>query len=572
MKIFTIAGPVVPYFLLRAFIVGIEKVPDDEYRRIWVVTKYWQLDPRGLATIDGRYDLTRLIASSGDNIAAYLKGDDAVQRSLWKPLPDSRTEPLGTRIAITDLTPPLQRLTIELPPEVWKSWSENLPKGRTLVAVADSRESKRPDQFVSEFNRGSAILGFHDPVRHPVLQDNSWRPTKILTEYPVQILEVSKAQTGGTALDLVSYNLDPTVTTEKGRFVARFRGSRGRRPSGKVTSIESGAMIIALHHIFTPDSLTSRAGPMVEFEGDLLPRIVMFNGASAGMGNKEAVVNSYYDYLEITGGAGPASIGWHRFEIVVDSKDGKRKFHAHGLTESLGAAAAFDIKIPLSVGRHKITVSCDGFEPASISVVREKPRPSDVDIPRQQGYVRESQIKRNSEPARSRQYWDYHFNVLWRKLSLARDYAKIEQYINARAVLQEIAREIPQGRMPHPSLEDDPAGIYKDLMYTLPDICYHLGDAKTMAEAGKWRLDQEIAKRMKDVVSGEDPPRYLLAEARDLAEFIERCILLDADSVMNPGFIAGLDAQHQNLLKRAGVFNPQYDGKYRFHYGQEVRK
>ena len=580
-KPLTYVGNPLPPILLRAFLVGIEKVPDDEYRRIWVVTKYWQLDPRGLATIDGSYDLTRLIASSGDRIAAYLKGDDAVQRSLWKLLPDSGTEPVGTRLAITDLTPPLQRLTIELPPELWKSWSENLPKDRTLVAVVDSRESDWPVPAWGEFKHGRAILGFHDPVQHPVSQDNSWRPTKILTEYPVRIIEVGKTLIGGITLEQASYNLDPTVTTEKGRFVARFRGSRGRRPSGKVTSIESGAMVIALHHIFKGDDLGSQAGPLVKYEGDLLPRMLIFNDVwagkesndiFAGKESKEFVLGSYYDHMEIEGGVGPASMGWYRFEIVVESNDGKHKFQAYGLAESPGGAAAFAAKIPLSVGRHKITVSCDGFEPVSASVVREKPEPANVDIAKQQGYLREYQVKRNSEPARSGRYWEYHFDMLFSKLSLARDYAKIEQYINARTVLQEVAREIPQGRMSHPSLKDDQAGIHKDLMYTLPDICYHLGDAKTMAEAGKWRLDQEITKRIKKVQSGSDPPRYLLAEARDLAEFIERCILLDADSVMGPGFIARLDAQHQSLLKQAGVFNPQYDGKYRFRYGQEVRK
>ncbi len=140
----TYDGRAMPHVIIRTDVHGFEKTGADEYPRVWDVVRFYQLSPRVVAGLEGRYDLNRHPVTRLMRREDYLKANEQIQLNTWVPLPFEAGKPFGFRRHLTDFTPPVQVLRINIPGDVLQSWQKGLGNGEELVALLLDAETKKP--------------------------------------------------------------------------------------------------------------------------------------------------------------------------------------------------------------------------------------------------------------------------------------------------------------------------------------------------------------------------------------------------------------------------------------------
>jgi hypothetical protein len=140
----TYDGRAMPHVIIRTDVHGFEKTGEDEYPRAWDIVRFYQLAPRMLAGLDDRYDLDKYNLSSLKLKNAYLQGDEGLHLNTWRPLPFKRKEPFGFRRHLTDFSPSVQVLRINIPDKVLSTWQKGNGLGEVLATFIRTAKSKQP--------------------------------------------------------------------------------------------------------------------------------------------------------------------------------------------------------------------------------------------------------------------------------------------------------------------------------------------------------------------------------------------------------------------------------------------
>lgn len=268
------------------------------------------------------------------------------------------------------------------------------------------------------------------------------------------------------------------------------------------------------------------------------------------------------DSLKLSGAYGPAAQKWHTITFNVN---GRSRYYAHDKVTRLAGAAVFDVRIPIPIGRNRVTVTAEGADPATFIANRAAPaRPHTVDHDKHESKVEKQRRERDSQTEPSK-YLDKHRYYLHEKMGYAMNCFKAEQYVNARAILQEVVDEWPgpadikQAKMQERFAED-----WKKCNEYILKVAFRQGDVKGMGDAGEQYLKYERLYYDRYVADGTWPKGNYGFLAKTYERFLDDYILLGGDKAV----ISKLCADWVAIRRRLGKADEQYEKK-RFRYLQE---
>ena len=523
-------GGWVPPVILRAVVAGWEKTEPIEYPRLRVYTRYWVLDPAGLTGEGQAFDLQTQLVDELPGAAPLRAGNAKFAEQVWKPLPWAKTpNGWGSRARTASLQPMVQTLDVQVTPKLEQEWRADCPEGQDLCVVlrhappfqdrVDVVKLGTPFRFCDPwYARQEGLPLGHDPAR-------------IFAAYDAHIVRArwkpgNDAPHAGTGHRGPIFDVDAAEAVELANFPLRLTSRKGMPVTGKVDADDDG-LEVKLTYVY--EGRTRR-----EFDLDpdptaapLLPPVLEFMGPYRD--NTEIYeIHWAADRFKFSAAYAPAEAKtWYRLDVRVVGNGGNhdQRYSFNDYNRDVGGAAVFHGRIYVPIGSSEVRLSMHGTaEPVThVAVVEREPthKSQDVDLQSTQKYV--DRRLANRERADDQQDWLYnHCEYLSNKMSLVDDYCNLEQWGNARMVLNEVAREWPDvNRMQSESLRDK----YHRRQYTyfdyLAKVAFHQGDAEAMGPAGANMLSERWKWTERDI-EDHGNPEYRYGKLEELyREFLD---------------------------------------------------
>lgn len=577
----TYDGSWMPPIVVRAAVSAFEKVPDDEYRRLWLFTRYWILDPRGFdadrattgSAYGGRFgggaptagallpwDLSKGTVDDLPARAGTFTGTLEGSERIWRPVPETKKQ-WGSKARVALFEPQFQVIWFRIAPKLLESWRKDCPEGHDLAVVIrfPPPYEKRVEVQSKLTDDGLAYFGFRDASRKepsPANEGVPWREGKLFASYDLHVLRGPKTTRWEVDVD------NPDVV-ELARVPARFVNRSGRPITGELRY--RGDDRVDLHLTYEGEADRTFELEPAGGNGPLLPTVLDITFWK-GPGNP-IELNQYNDAWELQAVLGPVEQGWHTLTVNVKNPawPAPQSFVVHDCVTRPSAAAVFRADIPVASGRSEVTLTAPGVEPVSLVVERARSsrwRPVDhADFERR---MSEKQAERDRETTRK---WRLirHCSYIYTKISYAEALAAAEQCLTARARLAEVTREWPNlAQMQQEKLDDDYRNLLRYYSKILADVAFHQGDAKTAAESTVdylYVLKDEVDRKAQ---RGGDHPGDYQSLGREWTELLDRLIVVGAD----PAIVAKLHADWIQIRRLAGFAKGDYDRR-RFRYLQE---
>jgi len=577
----TYDGSWMPPIVVRAAVSAFEKVPDDEYRRLWLFTRYWILDPRGFdaervttgSAYGGRFggepptggalvpwDLSKATVDDLPARAGTFTGTREGSERIWQPVPETKRH-WGSKAHVALFQPQYQVIWFRIAPKLLESWRKDCPEGHDLAVVIrfPPPYEKRVEVQSKLTDDGLAYFGFRDESRKgpsPANEGVPWREGKLFSSYDLHVLRGPRTTRWDVDVD------DPDVV-ELARVPARFVKRRGRPIVGELRY--RGEDRVDLHLTYEGEADRTFELEPQGGSGPLLPTVLDITFWK-GPGNP-IEVNQYDDAWKLQALLGPVAQGWHTLHVKVTSPawPGPQDFVVHDCVTRPSAAAVFRADIPVPSGRSEVVLSAPGVEPVSLVVERARSsRWKPVDHADFEGRMGKAQAQRDSETTRR---WRLirHCSYLYNKVSYAEALATAEQYVTARAKLDEVTREWPNlAQMQGEKLDDDYRNLLRYYSKVLADVAFHLGDAKTAGESTANYLYVLKGDVDLDAQRGGDHSGDYQSLGREWTELLDRLIVVGAD----PAIVAKLHADWIEVRRLSGFAKGDFDRR-RFRYLQE---
>ena len=148
----TYDGRPVPPILIRADLLGFQKVPDDQYCRDLHAVRFYAFEPRAVAqaNMELEYALDDRQRTWHSRRAAYMKEQavatpgavEPIRGRSWRALPECDQN------MIVDFAPKCQKFAIEFPAADFKRWTEVLPAARLVATLSTVGEGGRKETIV----------------------------------------------------------------------------------------------------------------------------------------------------------------------------------------------------------------------------------------------------------------------------------------------------------------------------------------------------------------------------------------------------------------------------------------
>ena len=127
----TYNGAPMPGVIIRGDTLGWQDMPEDRYRRLLHIVRYYRFDPRVFV---GMVGLSETPAERAARNAAQWEGTLTGPTQFWRRLPEE-PQPLGTRIHLNDFSPRAQVIRLQFPQDKLKAFRKKAEQeGKTLRA------------------------------------------------------------------------------------------------------------------------------------------------------------------------------------------------------------------------------------------------------------------------------------------------------------------------------------------------------------------------------------------------------------------------------------------------------
>jgi hypothetical protein len=577
----TYDGTWMPPVVLRAAVSGFEKVPDNEYRRLWVFTRYWLLDPRGFddervvsgSQYGGRFggdapqlggkvpwDLSRASVKSlpgqASRFVELLEGSERI----WWPVPETGRD-WGSQAHVALFEPEFQVIWFRIAPKLLESWKKDCPEGHGLAVVIrfPPPYQERVEVQTHITPDGLAYFGFRDRNRKTpsiAYEGVVWRKEKLFATYDMYVVR-------GPSAVRWEVDIDSPEVVELARVPVRFINRKDRPITGEIRF--RGHDRVDMHLTYDGESDRTFELEPQGGSGQLLPTVLRINGVDDP--GTVVPLNKYRDAWELTAALGPVDQAWHTLCVNVRNPawPAPQDFVIHDLVTRRSAAAVFRGNIPVPTGRSEVTITVPGVDQVTVVVERERPHgwePVDHADWRRRMTDR---LREREEASNERWRLIKHCGYLEAKIDYAEALAKTEKLTSARATLAEVPRELPKaGQMRQVDLEKDYRNLLKRYSRVLAEVAFHQGDAVAMGESGTNYLHLLREEIDRDAQSGKDRSGYYEALGKKWTEFLDRLIVIGGD----PALIARLHVEWMEIRRLCGFAKGDYDRR-RFRYRQK---
>lgn len=549
--------------VLRAAVIGFEKVPDNEYRRMWSFTRYWLLDPRGLTGDATPWDLSKLAVEATPGASATLGGDLAAAEKVWWPVPETN-QGWGSEARIAAFEPELQIIDVKIKPELAAKWTEDCPDGLGLVGVIRFPPPYEDQIEMSPLEAQGQSLRFAFRNRDVVWPQKTdpqvnWKPRKLFSQYELSIMRAPLTTDANRAIDANNaFAIDSPDALKLADIPVRFVPKPGFPATGKIEHPSDDTVKVTINY-------TGENARIFDLEPEggtdsILP--VVFRVPDRGG------INQLDKLLHLNVTMGPTTVGWHTLRVKVEhpSLAYPKGLVVHEFVERESAVAVFMAKIHVLVGTSRITCQVPGFPPESFLV--ERAQDSNYEPVDHQDWQRRLQeCVQKIQTASNTEYRDYgQLSYVQAKLGYAMACTKAYQFDQARTILTEqIPEEVPNWqRLAQTNMRRYAEQFPEDYFEALADLCYRQGDSLGLAKALPNLMALEKQKIDKKAQEGKYVGDSYYRLSQVWVDSINQLILLDAD----PALIARLHADWIELRRQSGYFLGQFDHR-RFRYLQE---
>ena len=549
--------------IIRAYATGWEDTGENRFPRQWHYLRYYEFDPRALAGVES-YDLSREDVKELPGVKGFLADDPKVHAAAWKLLPD-KPKRIGTRMYVTDHSPDMQELEINVAKGVLDEWMKKETPEKAVVGVIRIPEPYAGEYLMGPLSAdGKATLGYALVNRRAgtsaaFLAKVGWHARQFLPtlfrEYQVRIVVCKKGldMVSGPADALSSetvYYYNDREAYELASFPVRFTSTKGKPATGRLRGDLDGEVyngVVAMTQVYGASPARTAEAPAST--SPLLPRVVTVDAPFM----KDGVINagdsfefSFEAYLT------PCEPGDYHATIQI----GPYTYHAWARVDGHGAAAAFSGTLPAPQGRNTATLSCDGVT-ATFVVERNPGRPSYewaggrlADAQKTLNEARDTQQQRWGIVG----FWDANVDMA-RELTRGAQYDQAKQY--AGAVIQQ--GPPAQAFNDNPNLASRWMGVRRNALEALMEAAYYSGDGATMAGAATGYAREstdlilyENANDMHSAATVADAPLYA---SNNYAKAIRLAIAAGADASV----LAQLEQEYLSWRAKAGFTRPDYD-------------
>ncbi len=559
----TYDGSVINPVIIRAYATGWEDTGENRFPRQWHYLRYYEFDPRALSGLDN-YDLSQESASELPGLKGFLADEAAVQANAWRLLPDSPKR-IGTRMYVTDHSPDMQELEINVAKDVLDEWMKKDTRDEGVVGVI-----RIPEPYAGEYLMGplkadgKVTLGYALVNRRagpdaPFVAKVAWHARQTLPtlfrQYQVRILVCKKGHDVVTGNPMYYYN--DREAYELASFPVRFTPTKGNPATGKLRGDLGGesykGVVVMAQTYGAPTS--PRAAEAPASATPMLPRVIsidtsfMKDGVVSAGNSAEFAFKAYLT---------PCEPGDYHATVQI----GAYTYHVWARVDGHGASAAFSATLPAPPGRNNVVVSCDG---ATASFILERNLgESQLDWANGE-LVKAQQALNTASDAQSQRwaissFWDAHVDMAW-ALVLAGQYDQAKQY--AAAVVQK--GPPAQAFSDNASATSAWMGIREKAFERLMDAAYYSGDSVTMGFAAtgyvKESTDRILYENANDMHSAAIIAEHPLYISTNYARAIRLAIAAGADASV----LEQLEQEYLSWRVRAGFKLPQYDNNLIYH-------
>ncbi|HAK95702.1 MAG TPA: hypothetical protein DCM87_12065 [Planctomycetes bacterium] len=536
-------GSNVPPIIIRADLLGFEKMPDHRYPRCWHVVRYYQLDARAVAGVPS-YNLREHPSDAIPGAPAYLAGDIEAHERTWPLLPIT-PKPWGCRAYVTDFSPQGQVIAIAVGGERLDAWRKSLAPGEVLAAAVE--DALGNVIAVDEMRSETWVLALcnerihveNRPLRAVVGDAKAIERLDMHKRYTVRFLAAEKS---GDTLR-IAWQQD-----EKDKVVVSFAAKQGTPFLGRLSSPHPG-WVRADVDLVAPYVAREDAS-----SGVLLPPRLFVDGvAEDGQQIVAIVPGNYRHRFRIA--LAPAEPGWNTVIVRIRGS----VYFLHDKPGRLGAAAVFDGELPLLPGLNEVKVSSAAAAKPVMFAVESGPA-----YAREYWRVQKEIDECMARVGRAQAAGDAaaHVQALLDAAEVcirkADEMNRFGEYIDAADYARDALKRLPDpddvsrtgGRSDFYAEECDNAA--RRAAEALMHASFGASDAQDLYTAGM-RFFQ--AERMR-IESGAAPrPSDYNALAEKCAVFARRCIMTGVE----PAGVGNVVALYAELRRRGGSFDAEFD-------------
>ena len=562
----------IPPIMIRADVLGFQKVPNEEYGRTIQAVRHYLFNPSAVAckTPDIPYNLSKGLLTPAFRKDQYLKeqwannpsATEIIRAKAWERLPS----PFGTRDYVNDFSPPLQILNIQLPKKEFDKWDKTRPKNDLLyVQLWQKSLNGKPRLIINERIHDPkirlTIYNTHSPKgksgfisantryrsatykkqittqrMHPSTyryfggNDNPQRAVKNLA------LEINNRLSGCYTL-MITRGKNGAKIVEYPIVVSVGRRGARLHLSGKIRTLSNGAVVCDIK-LFPRGSNTPI--PLEANYDHLFPRnLIVYNSLGNYLDQRK---KSKVERVSLSAGETtflckgfltgfPLQTGYHKILFTL----GKQQFVAWALVQHPYASARFECTIPIPEGTHTLLISANRFNSSKLIISRKTNTYNKKELIRANNFYQKDLMQYRKNPSASQKRW-LASSTLRLGIALHKDGQEKEAY---RLCLQ--AKKL------------NPESVLNS--YVFSTICFHVKDSKNMLNSTMYQI-QQLKKRCGKTKKRSSSNSYVNQIVIRYKHLIRRWVSLEGD----PKIARKLTVQMVQYLKwNKTSFDPEND-------------